>query len=73
MSTPTHSYTQAHTFSVAQVSTYDSTVPVWVLALGGVGVVIGLATYGYKVRLLIKRRVLVNSLTHHIGACAGIR
>lgn len=32
-----------------QVSTYANTVPVWVLALGGVGVVIGLATYGYKV------------------------
>ena len=29
--------------------TADSEVPLWVLALGGVGIVFGLATYGYKI------------------------
>lgn len=30
-------------------STEDSEVPLWILALGGFGIVIGLATYGYNI------------------------
>mmetsp|Transcript_10674 Transcript_10674/g.25327 ORF Transcript_10674/g.25327 Transcript_10674/m.25327 type:complete len:493 (-) Transcript_10674:553-2031(-) len=31
----------------------EAQVPVWILALGGVGIVIGLATYGYKIMCAI--------------------
>lgn len=34
-----------------------SAVPVWILVLGGVGIVIGLATYGYKVMGTIGRKI----------------
>jgi PiT family inorganic phosphate transporter len=34
-----------------------SVVPVWMLALGGVGIVIGLATYGYRVMETVGRRI----------------
>ncbi len=32
-------------------------VPIWVLAMGGIGIVIGLATYGYKVIETIGRKI----------------
>jgi len=32
-------------------------VPVWLLALGGVGIIVGLATYGYKVIRAIGKRI----------------
>jgi PiT family inorganic phosphate transporter len=34
-----------------------ATVPPWVLLLGGVGIVVGLATYGYKVMQTIGKRI----------------
>lgn len=34
-----------------------SILPTWILILGGVGIVIGLATYGYKVMATIGRRI----------------
>jgi PiT family inorganic phosphate transporter len=32
-------------------------VPVWVLALGGLGIVVGLATYGYRVMATIGKKI----------------
>jgi PiT family inorganic phosphate transporter len=35
----------------------ESLVPLWVLALGGVGIVIGLATYGHRVMATIGKKI----------------
>lgn len=35
----------------------EATVPLWVLALGGIGIVIGLATYGHRVIATIGKRI----------------
>lgn len=35
----------------------ESIVPLWVLALGGIGIVIGLATYGHRVMATIGRKI----------------
>lgn len=35
----------------------DSALPIWVLLLGGTGIVVGLATYGYKVMKTIGTRI----------------
>ena len=39
------------------VFTQESTVPGWILLLGGVGIVIGLATWGYRVIMTIGRNI----------------
>jgi len=43
-------------------------VPLWVLALGGVGIVVGLATWGWRVMETIGRRI--TALTPTRGFCA---
>ncbi len=45
-------------------------VPFWVLALGGAGIVIGLATYGYRVMYTVGRRI--TQLTPSRGVAADI-
>ncbi|MDP6601756.1 MAG: anion permease [Phycisphaerales bacterium] len=45
-----------------------ATVPLWALALGGVGIVIGLATWGWRVMETIGRRI--TELTPSRGFCA---
>ena len=36
---------------------FESTVPVWVLGLGGVGIVFGLATWGWRVMATIGKKI----------------
>jgi PiT family inorganic phosphate transporter len=43
-------------------------VPLWALLLGGVGIVIGLATYGWKVMETVGKRI--TELTPSRGFCA---
>ena len=50
------------------VVTMESSVPLWVLALGGVGIVIGLATWGWRVIETIGKRI--TELTPTRGFCA---
>ena len=45
-----------------------SPVPVWVLLLGGIGILVGLATYGYRVMQTIGTRI--TELTPTSGFCA---
>jgi PiT family inorganic phosphate transporter len=45
-----------------------SPLPLWVLVLGGCGIVLGLATYGYRVMQTIGRRI--TELTPSSGFCA---
>jgi len=45
-------------------------VPLWVLCLGGLGIVVGLATYGYRVMYLVGRKITV--LTPSRGVAADI-
>lgn len=45
-----------------------SAVPLWVLVLGGGGIVLGLATYGYRVMQTIGRKI--TELTPSSGFCA---
>jgi PiT family inorganic phosphate transporter len=49
----------AAVISVAQTGIVGakSTVPIWVLALGGVGIVVGLATYGMRVIATVGHRI----------------
>ena len=46
----------------------ESATPVWALALGGVGIVLGLATWGWRVMETIGRRI--TELTPSRGFCA---
>lgn len=48
----------------------DSPLPTWVLALGGVGIVLGLATLGYRVMRTIGKRI--TELTPSRGFCAEL-
>ncbi len=43
-------------------------VPLWILGLGGVGIVIGLATYGYRVMATIGKKI--TEITPSRGFCA---
>ena len=43
-------------------------VPLWILVLGGTGIVFGLATYGYKVTETIGRKI--TEITPSRGFCA---
>ncbi len=45
-------------------------MPAWILALGGAGIVLGLATYGYRVMRTIGSRI--TSLTPTSGFCATV-
>ncbi len=45
-------------------------MPFWILALGGAGIVLGLATYGYRVMQTIGRRI--TALTPTSGFCATV-
>ena len=45
-------------------------VPIWVLGLGGVGIVVGVATYGYRVMLTVGRKI--TQLTPSRGVAADI-
>ncbi|EFJ45522.1 hypothetical protein VOLCADRAFT_105976 [Volvox carteri f. nagariensis] len=46
---------------------YDSTVPLWVLVIGGAGIVVGLATYGYNIIRAIGVRL--SAVTPSRGFC----
>jgi PiT family inorganic phosphate transporter len=46
----------------------SSPLPIWVLVLGGVGIVLGLATYGYRVMQTIGTKI--TELTPSSGFCA---
>ena len=50
--------------------TQKAALPVWILALGGVGIVLGLATYGYRVMQTVGRRI--TELTPTRAFCATI-
>lgn len=45
-------------------------MPLWILALGGFGIVVGLATYGYRVMRTIGKRI--TELTPTRGFCATV-
>ncbi len=46
-------------------------VPIWILALGGVGIVVGLATYGYKVIMTIGHQITSMTPTRGFSAEFG--
>ena len=46
----------------------EATVPLWALFVGGVGIVIGLATYGWKVMETVGKKI--TELTPSRGFCA---
>lgn len=48
--------------------TQTSPMPFWVLVLGGIGIVLGLATYGYRVMQTIGKKI--TELTPSSGFCA---
>lgn len=48
--------------------TQDSALPIWILLLGGVGIVVGLATLGYRVMQTVGKRI--TELTPSRGFCA---
>jgi len=50
--------------------TQKSGLPLWVLLLGGFGIVLGLATYGYRVMMTIGKRI--TELTPSRGFCATL-
>ncbi len=56
----------AQTGEVAQ----ESALPIWILFLGGIGIVIGLATMGYRVMKTIGKRI--TELTPSRGFCAEL-
>jgi PiT family inorganic phosphate transporter len=47
-----------------------ATVPTWLLVLGGIGIVIGLATYGYKVMETVGKKI--TALTPSRGFAANL-
>ncbi len=50
--------------------TQKSALPLWILLLGGGGIVLGLITLGYKVMQTIGKKI--NELTHSSGFCAEL-
>jgi inorganic phosphate transporter, PiT family len=46
-------------------------VSLWILALGGVGIVVGLATYGYRVMLTIATKITVITPSRGVAADIG--
>ncbi len=59
--------------TILQTHTVSSQVPVpmWVLAMGGLGIVIGLATWGYKVILTIGKKITALSPSRGFAATFG--
>ncbi|MCK5439089.1 MAG: inorganic phosphate transporter, partial [Gemmatimonadetes bacterium] len=49
----------------------NAPVPVWILGLGGVGIVVGLATYGYKVIMTIGHQITSMTPTRGFSAEFG--
>lgn len=62
----------AAVISVASTGSVEqqSVVPIWILVLGGVGIVIGLATYGHKVIATVGTKI--TALTPSRGFAAGL-
>ena len=58
--------------SIAQTGevTQESVLPIWILLLGGTGIVIGLATMGYRVMRTIGKKI--TELTPSRGFCAEL-
>jgi inorganic phosphate transporter, PiT family len=50
--------------------TQEAIVPIWILILGGIGIVIGLATYGHRVIATVGKNITV--LTPSRGFAAGL-
>ena len=65
---PLHRSPYAAIYAVWQTGTVakEAEVPTWILVVGGAGIVLGLATYGYKVRACSTLRS-----TLHTGPGAG--
>lgn len=58
-------------FSLGTISTTaNDGVPYWVLVMGGIGIVIGLAVLGYRVMLTVGEKI--TKLTHTRGFCAQL-
>ena len=53
-----------------QTVTQDSSLPLWILVVGGIGIVLGLATMGYRVMRTIGTRI--TELTPSRGFCAEL-
>ena len=43
-------------------------VPLWILAIGGLGIVLGLATYGYRVMLMVGSKITVLTPSRGVAA-----
>lgn len=50
-----------HCWSTSEFSGEKSEVPVWVIAFGGIGIVIGLATYGWRLMSVLGNRLTLHS------------
>jgi inorganic phosphate transporter, PiT family len=50
--------------------TQDAIVPIWILILGGLGIVVGLATYGHRVIATVGKNI--TALTPSRGFAAGL-
>ncbi len=50
--------------------TQEAIVPIWILVLGGIGIVVGLATYGHRVIATVGRNI--TALTPSRGFAAGL-
>lgn len=63
----------AAVFYVIRTGEIDMSVPVplWVLGLGGVGIVIGLATYGYNVMMTVGKEIIEMTPTRGFSAEFG--
>ena len=58
------------TWSTGTVPVRESSVPVWILVLGGAGIVTGLAVFGYKVLAVLAVRSV--KLTNARGFCVEL-
>jgi len=53
------------------IVTGDLQIPIWILALGGVGIVVGLATWGYKVMETLGKKITELTPTRGFSATFG--
>ena len=58
-------------FGDAQAIGAETPIPTWLLALGGVGIVVGLATYGHKVIVAVGRKITEITPTRGFAAEFG--